>query len=205
MLACYLITLSARTSTFGGIVRPICFAAFRLMISSNFSAAPPAGQRAWRLSKFCRRTKSSAPGGIGAVGPVGHHAAAGDKISPRVNRRQAIFYRQVRDPFLIRKGQRVRYHGETGATRLNRLFERALEIVSGDCVSPWNEVANPVLLPAVGFLSNLAQRLHPVDSTAPQRGRVWERFPSVTPVVCQPTPPQCRANPVTLPPGRARS
>src|SRR4030095_10299541 len=31
----YRITLFARASTFGGIVRPICFAAFRLMISSN--------------------------------------------------------------------------------------------------------------------------------------------------------------------------
>ena len=30
------ITLSAGASTFGGIVRPICFAAFRLMISPNF-------------------------------------------------------------------------------------------------------------------------------------------------------------------------
>jgi len=31
-----LITLSARASTFGGIVRPICFAAFKLMTNSNF-------------------------------------------------------------------------------------------------------------------------------------------------------------------------
>src|SRR5262249_29397123 len=31
----YLITLSARASTFGGIVRPICFDAFRLMMNSN--------------------------------------------------------------------------------------------------------------------------------------------------------------------------
>jgi hypothetical protein len=30
------ITLSARASTFGGIVRPICLAALRLMINSNF-------------------------------------------------------------------------------------------------------------------------------------------------------------------------
>ena len=30
------ITLSALTSTFGGIVRPICFAALRLMMNSNF-------------------------------------------------------------------------------------------------------------------------------------------------------------------------
>src|SRR5262249_22573358 len=33
---CYLITLSARASTLGGIVRPICLAAFRLMMNSNF-------------------------------------------------------------------------------------------------------------------------------------------------------------------------
>ena len=32
----YLITLSARASTFGEIVRPICLAAFRLMMNSNF-------------------------------------------------------------------------------------------------------------------------------------------------------------------------
>ena len=32
----YLITLSARTSTFGGIVRPICLAAFKLTTNSNF-------------------------------------------------------------------------------------------------------------------------------------------------------------------------
>ena len=30
------ITRSALTSTFGGIVRPICLAAFRLMMNSNF-------------------------------------------------------------------------------------------------------------------------------------------------------------------------
>ena len=29
-------TLSALASTFGGIVRPICLAVFRLMINSNF-------------------------------------------------------------------------------------------------------------------------------------------------------------------------
>src|SRR5262245_56527348 len=32
----YLITLSARTSTFGGIVRPICLAVLRLITNSNF-------------------------------------------------------------------------------------------------------------------------------------------------------------------------
>src|SRR5262245_54336291 len=35
-LTAYRITLSALASTFGGIVRPICFAVLRLMTSSNF-------------------------------------------------------------------------------------------------------------------------------------------------------------------------
>jgi hypothetical protein len=35
-LLSHLITLSALTSTFGGIVRPICFAVLRLMMNSNF-------------------------------------------------------------------------------------------------------------------------------------------------------------------------
>ena len=33
---CYLITRSARASTFGGIVRPIRFAVFKLITNSNF-------------------------------------------------------------------------------------------------------------------------------------------------------------------------
>ena len=33
---CYFMTLSARASTFGGIVRPICLAALRLITNSNF-------------------------------------------------------------------------------------------------------------------------------------------------------------------------
>src|SRR5882672_10145771 len=35
-LCCHLMTRSARANTFGGIVRPICLAAFRLMMNSNF-------------------------------------------------------------------------------------------------------------------------------------------------------------------------
>src|ERR671923_2773352 len=35
-LLAYLITRSARASTFGGIVRPICFAVVRLITNSNF-------------------------------------------------------------------------------------------------------------------------------------------------------------------------
>ena len=39
----HLITLSARASTFGGIVTPICFAVFKLMTNSISSAAALAG------------------------------------------------------------------------------------------------------------------------------------------------------------------
>ena len=52
---CYLMTLSARASTFGGIVRPICLAAFRLMTNSNFVGCSTGSQRAWRLSGSCPR------------------------------------------------------------------------------------------------------------------------------------------------------
>ena len=48
-ILCYLITLSARASTFGGIVRPICFAAFRLMTAQISSAAPRADRLALLL------------------------------------------------------------------------------------------------------------------------------------------------------------
>ena len=57
-------TLSARTNTFGGIVRPICLAAFRLMINSNFvgcSTGRSAGLAPFRiLSTYvaARRNKS---------------------------------------------------------------------------------------------------------------------------------------------------
>ena len=48
----HLITLSALTSTFGGIVRPICFAALRLMMNSNFfgcSTGSSAGLAPFRI------------------------------------------------------------------------------------------------------------------------------------------------------------
>jgi hypothetical protein len=48
----YLITLSARANTFGGIVRLICFAPFRLMMNSNFlgcSTGSSAGLAPFRI------------------------------------------------------------------------------------------------------------------------------------------------------------
>ena len=54
------IILFARARTSGGIVTPICLAAFRLMMKSISSAARLAGRRAWRLSGSCRRKQRGA-------------------------------------------------------------------------------------------------------------------------------------------------
>ena len=67
--------------------------------------------------------------GFNPVGSVRHQATVLDKIIPRVYRRQPIFCRIVRDPFLMRIDKRARYDGESGAASLSRLFERALEFV----------------------------------------------------------------------------
>ena len=85
-----LMTLSALTSTFGGIVRPICFAALRLITNSNFvgcSTGISAGLAPFKILS----TNGGAPEGFGLVGSVGHQATALDKIPPRINRRQPIF------------------------------------------------------------------------------------------------------------------
>ena len=53
----YLITLSARTNTFGGIVRPICLAAFEIDHELKFCRLLHwEDRRAWRLSESCPRT-----------------------------------------------------------------------------------------------------------------------------------------------------
>jgi hypothetical protein len=63
------------------------------------------------------------------IGAVGHQATVVHKLTPWVYRREPILCSQVGDPFSIRIGQRVRRYGESGATRLNRLFELDLEFV----------------------------------------------------------------------------
>jgi hypothetical protein len=47
------ITLSARANTFGGIVRPICLAAFRLMMNSNFVGCSTGKSQASALLGSC--------------------------------------------------------------------------------------------------------------------------------------------------------
>src|SRR4030095_5572028 len=88
----YLITLSALASTFGGIVRPICFAVFRLMMNSNFFGCSTGMSAGWLCSLQNLVHKSDrAPVEVIEVRPVGHEAALIDKLLLEINTRQAVF------------------------------------------------------------------------------------------------------------------
>ena len=73
----------------------------------------------------------------------------------------------------MRKEKRAAHEGEGAATCPSRLFESVLEFVDAVWL-PWNEAADPIRLPAVGFPSMIAQRLGLLDSTMLQRGITWE-------------------------------
>src|SRR6266550_1101326 len=66
------------------------------------------------------------PVAFGAVGSIGHQTTIGNETSLYVNRRQPISCRQLRDLFLIGRGQWGRQHGESAATRPDSLFEPVL-------------------------------------------------------------------------------
>src|SRR5437016_9925176 len=69
------------------------------------------------------------PVAFGAVGSIGHQTTIGNETSLYINRRQPISCRQLRDLFLIGRGQWGRQHGESAATRPDGLFERVLIFV----------------------------------------------------------------------------
>ena len=87
-------TLSARANTLGGIVKPICLAAFRLIMNSNFvgcSTGRSAGLAPFRiLSTYvaARRSKSV------VVHAVGHKPPSFHKFRLRVYHRKPVLYRQ---------------------------------------------------------------------------------------------------------------
>ena len=90
------ITRSARASTFGGIVRPICLAAFRLMMNSNFVRL--LDRKIGGLGAFQNLVHigGGAPVQVGKVHAVGHEPAGFDKFWPVVYRREPVLYREVR-------------------------------------------------------------------------------------------------------------
>ena len=109
----YLITLSALTSTFGGIVSPICFAVFQ--IDNELELRRLLDRKISRLGPFQDFVdqNSGAPEGLGLVRSVRHQAAADNIISPSVYHGQPIFCRQIRNRLLIRNKQRAMRHGES--------------------------------------------------------------------------------------------
>src|SRR6185436_9442689 len=86
----YLITLFARSSTWPGIVRPICFAAFKLITNSNFVACCTGKSPGWTFQDLVH-VNSRAPIEIIEVRPIGHEAALIDKFPLEVNSRQPVF------------------------------------------------------------------------------------------------------------------
>ena len=64
-------------------------------------------------------------------------------------------------------------HGESGATRLSRLFERALVFV-GAAYLHGMKLQAQFSCRQLAFFPLIAQSLDLVDPTAPRRGRAWE-------------------------------
>src|SRR4029077_19333190 len=72
----HLITLSARASTFGGIVRPICLAAFKLITNSNL-----VGRSTGKSVGFVPLDiNCQAPRGRNPIWRVGHQATSVDPV-----------------------------------------------------------------------------------------------------------------------------
>ena len=122
-------TLSARASTFGGIVRPICLAAFRLMMNSNFigcSTGRSAGFAPFRiLSTYvaARRYKSVLAHAVGHK-PPGFH-----KFWLVVYRREPALYREVDNLCSVRIEDGARQHEDCVSTPLACGSECSLNIL----------------------------------------------------------------------------
>src|SRR5262245_44582648 len=70
--ASHLITLSALTSTFGGIVSPICFAVFKLMTNSNLVGCSTGRIGGFGSFQYLVHIRGGAAVHVGIVHTVGH-------------------------------------------------------------------------------------------------------------------------------------
>ena len=86
----HLITRSALASTFGGIVTPICLAAFRLITNSNFFGCSTGRSPGLGAFQNLVHIGGSPPPVIKDVCPVAHQTPILDKVSRRVDSRQPI-------------------------------------------------------------------------------------------------------------------
>src|SRR6185369_3242035 len=94
---------SARASTFGGIVRPICLAAFRLMMNSNLlgcSTGSSAALAPFKILSKCR----GAPEQVGKARAIGHQSTAFHPFCRVIDGRQPVLYRKLDNLFSMRSG-----------------------------------------------------------------------------------------------------
>ena len=90
-------TLSARASTFGGIVRSICLAALRLMMNSNFFGCST-GIRGLGAFQNLVDIRCGAPVQVVIVCAVIHKSSVFDNFRAGVYRRKPTLYRDVYQP-----------------------------------------------------------------------------------------------------------
>ena len=97
-LLSYLMTRFARASTSGGIVRPICFAAFK--VDDELKLRCLLHRQISRFGTFqdLVHVNSRAPIEVIVVRPVGHETALIDKLLLEVNSRQPVFAGKLDDP-----------------------------------------------------------------------------------------------------------
>ena len=87
LASAHLISLFARASTSGGIVRPICFAVFRLITSSNFVGCSHRQIGGLGSLQDSVHVVGDAPVAVREVRPVGHEPTGIYSFSPAVHRR----------------------------------------------------------------------------------------------------------------------
>ena len=200
----YLITLSARASTFGGIVRPICLAAFRLMMNSNFigcytgRSAGLVPLRILSTKVAARRSKSLISHAVGDKPPDFHI------LSPFVHRREPALYCQFCNLCLLRneEGARERNGDRDEHALCSRLGMRSQ--YPRDLLRLGIEAA-PSYAPAASSISFNTCALPglvevPRTPTRASRGTIYFKSSNCFPLISR-----ARVdNPVMFPPGRAR-
>ncbi len=105
-------TLFARSSTLTGIVRPICFAALRLMTNSNFCRLLHRQISRFGTSQDLVHVNSRASEQVIEVRPVRHETTLIDKLLLEVNSRQPVLAGKLDDPLSIgeKKASGSRYN-----------------------------------------------------------------------------------------------
>ena len=127
-------TRSALANTFGGIVSPICFAAFRLMMNSNFFGCSTGRSAGLGAFQYFVHVGGGAPVQVGNAHAVAHKPTGFHIFSPVVYRREPALYREVGNLFSVRIEDGARQHKDCVSTPL-RAARNAVSISLGSSTS----------------------------------------------------------------------